>query len=62
MEENLKQFIVELDRQYNVKDNRGEFTSNNFKQYCGQNGFILEYRIKWYYIRIYHAVYTSAKW
>ncbi|KAK9695973.1 Integrase core domain [Popillia japonica] len=48
-ESNLKDYLAELERQQNVKvkcfrlDNGGEFSSNNFQQFCRQNGIRLEY-------------------
>ncbi|KAK9692643.1 Integrase core domain [Popillia japonica] len=48
-ESNLQDYIAELERQQNVKvkcfrlDNGGEFSSNNFQQFCRQNGIRLEY-------------------
>lgn len=52
-EENLKQYIKEVERQHGTKvkrirlDNGGEFSSNNFKSYCRNNGIKLEYTMSY---------------
>lgn len=48
-EDNLIEYVQELETQHDVKvkrlrlDNGGEFTSNNFKDFCKQRGMKLEY-------------------
>lgn len=50
-EENLKDYITEVERQHGIKvkrfrlDNGGEFSSRDFKHFCKQKGIHLEYTI-----------------